>query len=62
MARIRTIKPEFWTDEKIVECSFEARLMFIGMFNFADDKGNLVREAYQDADFPCGHDRLRAVN
>ncbi len=43
MARIRTIKPEFWTDEKIVECSFEARLMFIGMFNFADDKGNLVR-------------------
>lgn len=43
MARIRTIKPEFWTDEKVVECSFEARLMFIGMFNFADDKGNLVR-------------------
>ncbi|HHN8541610.1 hypothetical protein KDV70_23210 [Citrobacter cronae] len=43
MARIRTIKPEFWTNEKIVECSFEARLMFIGMFNFADDKGNLVR-------------------
>ncbi|ECO0902086.1 hypothetical protein AA449_26485 [Salmonella enterica subsp. enterica serovar Newport] len=43
MARIRTIKPEFWTDEKIVECSFEARLMFIGMLNFADDKGNLVR-------------------
>ena len=43
MARIRTIKPEFWTDEKVVECAFEARLMFIGMFNFADDKGNLVR-------------------
>ncbi|WP_413535042.1 hypothetical protein [Rahnella inusitata] len=43
MARIRTVKPEFWTDEKVVECSFEARLMFIGMFNFADDKGNLAR-------------------
>lgn len=42
MARIRTVKPELWTDEKIVECSIPARLLFIGMFNFADDNGNLV--------------------
>jgi len=42
MARIRTVKPEFWTDEKVVECSIEARLLFIGMFNFSDDNGNLV--------------------
>lgn len=42
MARIRTVKPEFWTDEKVVECSIQARLLFIGMFNFADDNGNLV--------------------
>ena len=28
MARIRTIKPEFWTDEKIVQLPFEARLLF----------------------------------
>lgn len=42
MARIRTIKPEFWTDEKIVELSFQSRLLFIGMWNFADDDGRLV--------------------
>jgi hypothetical protein len=31
MARIRTIKPEFWTDEKIVELSPFSRLLFIGL-------------------------------
>lgn len=39
MARIRTIKPEFWTSEQIVECSPTARLLFIGMWNFCDDAG-----------------------
>lgn len=43
MARIRTVKPEFWTDEKIVECSIPARLLFVGLFNFADDKGCMER-------------------
>ena len=45
MARIRTIKPDFWTDEDIVECSVSARLFFIGLLNFADDNGNLVYSA-----------------
>lgn len=45
MARIRTIKPDFWTDEKLTECSMSARLLFIGMFNFADDNGNLPASA-----------------
>lgn len=40
MARIRTIKPEFWTSEQVVECSPMARLMFIGLWNFCDDGGN----------------------
>jgi len=39
MARIRTIKPEFWTSEQIVDCSPTARLLFIGMWNFSDDNG-----------------------
>lgn len=42
MARIRTIKPEFWTDETVVELSIPARLFFIGLWNHADDAGNLV--------------------
>lgn len=41
MARIRSIKPEFWTSEQVIECSTNARLMFIGMWNFADDHGRL---------------------
>lgn len=39
MPRIRTIKPEFWVDEKIVELDPWARLLFIGLWNFADDQG-----------------------
>lgn len=42
VARIRSIKPDFWTDEKIVELSFQARLLFIGLWNFADDDGRMV--------------------
>lgn len=41
MARIRTIKPEFWTDEKIGNLRREARLLFIALWNFADDKGTV---------------------
>ena len=39
MARIRTIKPEFWTSEQVVECSPTARLLFVGLWNFCDDGG-----------------------
>ena len=39
MARIRSVKPEFWVDEKVVDLSPWARLLFIGMWNFADDQG-----------------------
>jgi len=41
MARIRTIKPEFWTDDDLVTISRDARLFFIGLWNFADDNGVL---------------------
>ena len=39
MARIRTIKPEFWNDDKIGSLNFMERLLYIGMWNFADDEG-----------------------
>jgi len=39
MARIRSIKPEFWTSPQIVSCSLPARLAFIGLLNFCDDNG-----------------------
>lgn len=39
MAKIRTIKPEFWDDEQIASLPFGCRLLFIGIWNFADDNG-----------------------
>lgn len=39
MARIRSVKPEIWSSEQILECSRDARLFFIGMWNFCDDQG-----------------------
>ena len=39
MSRIRTVKPDFWTSEQVVGCSFTARLLFIGLWNFCDDNG-----------------------
>jgi hypothetical protein len=40
MARIRTIKPEFWSSEQVMESQPMARLLFIGLWNFCDDGGN----------------------
>lgn len=47
MPRIRTIKPEFWSDEKVMSVSRDARLLFIGMLNFADDLGVLKDSALE---------------
>ena len=41
MAKIRAIHPEFWTDEKVVEGSPLARLLFIGLWNHACDNGHV---------------------
>lgn len=41
MARIRTIKPEFWTDEKLAPLSPICRLTFLGLVSMADDAGRL---------------------
>lgn len=42
MARNRMIKVDFWADEKIAALSVKARLLYIGIWNFADDEG-LIR-------------------
>ena len=39
MARIRTIKPEFWRDELLAGVSAEAALLAIGLLNHCDDEG-----------------------
>jgi hypothetical protein len=37
--RIRTIKPEFWDSPDVADASAVARLLFIAMWNWADDAG-----------------------
>lgn len=44
MARIRTIKPEFWSDSKTGSLSDRATKLFLGMLNFADDYGVLQHD------------------
>ena len=39
MARIRTIKPEFFTSSQVADCSPTARLLFVGLWVFSDDAG-----------------------
>ena len=41
MPRKRMIDPEFWSDEEIGMWSFQARLFYIGLWNFADDEGRM---------------------
>lgn len=42
MARIRSIKPEFWTSEQVMGLKPVTRLLFIGMWNFSDDYGRMA--------------------
>lgn len=42
MARIRTIKPEFWSDEKLSPLPIIDRLVFLALMCLADDAGRLV--------------------
>lgn len=42
MARIRSVKPEFWLDRKVARgASRDARLLYIGLWNYADEHGRL---------------------
>lgn len=41
MPRIRTIKPEFWSDEKLATLSPVDRLTFLGLISLSDDYGRV---------------------
>lgn len=42
MARIRTLKPEIWADEKVGHVSRDARVLFLGLITMADDEGRIL--------------------
>jgi len=62
MARIRTIKPEFWTHPILASLPDDARLAAIGLLNLADDHGFfLARPAIvRSALWPLDEDSSKA--
>lgn len=42
MARIRTIKPSFWSSRTAAKVSRDARLLALGLISFADDDGRFL--------------------
>lgn len=42
MARIRSLKPTFWGDDKISQLTVEARLLMVGLISMADDDGRFL--------------------
>lgn len=41
MARMRSIKPELWADRRLARLSRDARLLYIALWNFADEHARL---------------------
>lgn len=58
MARIRTIKPEFWQNEQLAALGQHARLLAIALLNHADDKGYFLasHQLVRAACFPFEED------
>lgn len=51
MARIRSIKPEFWNDRKLARLSRDARLLYVALWNYSDEHGRL----HGDSRYVKGH-------
>jgi hypothetical protein len=45
VARIRSLKPEYWADEEIAELPRDARLLYVGLWNLADEHARLRGDA-----------------
>jgi len=59
MARIRSVKPTFWTDEKVGLLARDVRLTFLGLISaMADDHGRLsgVARIVRGAVYPFDED------
>lgn len=57
MPRIRSIKPDFWNDEKLAQESESIMLTYIGIWNFSDDYGTVKANALwlKNQIFPYKH-------
>lgn len=60
MARIRTIKPSFWSDAKVARLSRDARLLAIGLISMADDHGRFIASHSSITGYVYPHDDVRS--
>lgn len=58
MARIRTIKPQFWGDGEIADLSIEARYLCIGLVSMADDDGRFMASINAVCGYVFPHDSI----
>ena len=58
MARIRSIKPSFWSDEAVAGLSRDARLLAIGLISMADDEGRFLASTTAVSGYVFPHDNL----
>ena len=58
MARIRTLKPSFWGDEKVADLSMSARLLLIGLISSADDEGRFLASHSAVVGYVFPHDTI----
>ncbi len=61
MARIRTIKPSFWSDPDVAHLSRDARLLLVGLVSFADDQGWFLAAVNAISGYVFPHDNLPAA-
>lgn len=62
MARIRQIKPEFWSSPSTASASAVARLLFIAMWNWADDSGHGTANLKELEGFAFPHDDVAELS
>lgn len=61
MARIRSIKPSFWTDADVAALPRDARLMLVGLISMADDDGRFLATATAIGGYVFPYDELPAT-
>ena len=62
MARIRQIKPEFWSSPSTASASAVARLLYIAMWNWADDSGHGTANLKELEGFAFPHDDVAELS
>ena len=58
MARIRTLKPSFWSDQKVCSLDRDARLLTVGLISFADDQGRFLASPGAIIGYVYPHDNV----